>query len=44
LVESLAADRPACFVVNPINQTRLVQALARVPEESVERFDDPFES
>ena len=30
-LESLAAGRPACYVVNPINQTNLVRALARVP-------------
>jgi ABC-type sugar transport system substrate-binding protein len=28
---SLAAEGPACYVVNPINQTNLVQALARIP-------------
>jgi ABC-type sugar transport system substrate-binding protein len=28
---SLAAERRDCFIVNPINQTNLVQALARVP-------------
>jgi ABC-type sugar transport system substrate-binding protein len=28
---SLAAGGPACYVVNPINQTNLVQALARIP-------------
>jgi ABC-type sugar transport system substrate-binding protein len=31
-LESLAAARPACYVVNPINQTNLVQALAQIPE------------
>jgi ABC-type sugar transport system substrate-binding protein len=29
---ALAADGPACYVVNPINQTNLVRALADVPE------------
>jgi ABC-type sugar transport system substrate-binding protein len=28
---SLAAGGPACYAVNPINQTNLVQALARIP-------------
>jgi ABC-type sugar transport system substrate-binding protein len=31
-LESVAAERPACYVVNPINQTNLIQALARIPE------------
>jgi ABC-type sugar transport system substrate-binding protein len=30
-LESLTSGHPACYVVNPINQTNLVQALARVP-------------
>jgi ABC-type sugar transport system substrate-binding protein len=30
-LESLTAARPACWVVNPINQTNLVRALAGVP-------------
>jgi ribose transport system substrate-binding protein len=30
-LETLAAGRPACYVVNPINQTNLVRALARIP-------------
>jgi ABC-type sugar transport system substrate-binding protein len=33
-LESVAADRPACYLVNPINQTNLVQALARIPEKA----------
>src|ERR1700755_555979 len=28
---SLAAARPDCYVVHPINQTNLVQALAQIP-------------
>ena len=31
-LEALAAGRPRCYVVNPINQTNLVGALARVAE------------
>ena len=31
-LESLAGDDPRCYVVNPINQTNLVGALARVAE------------
>ena len=33
-LESLAAARPACYVVNPINQTNLVRALARIPDDA----------
>jgi ABC-type sugar transport system substrate-binding protein len=33
-LESLAADHPRCYVVNPINQTNLVGALARVAENT----------
>jgi ribose transport system substrate-binding protein len=33
-LESVAADRPACYVVNPINPTNLIQALARVPAKA----------
>jgi ABC-type sugar transport system substrate-binding protein len=33
-LESLAADKPGCYVVNPINQTNLVGALARVAEDT----------
>jgi ABC-type sugar transport system substrate-binding protein len=33
-LESLAADKPRCYVVNPINQTNLVGALARVAEHT----------
>jgi ribose transport system substrate-binding protein len=33
-LESLAAADPACYVVNPINQTNLVGALARVPDDT----------
>jgi ABC-type sugar transport system substrate-binding protein len=33
-LESLAADDPSCYVVNPINQTNLVGALARVAEDT----------
>jgi len=32
-LESLADDHPRCYVVNPINQTNLVGALARVAED-----------
>jgi ABC-type sugar transport system substrate-binding protein len=32
-LESLAAGDPACYVVNPINPTNLVRALARVPDD-----------
>ena len=32
-LQSLAADDPRCYVVNPINQTNLVAALARVAED-----------
>jgi ABC-type sugar transport system substrate-binding protein len=33
-LESLAGDDPRCYVVNPINQTNLVGALARVAEDT----------
>ena len=33
-LESLASDAPGCYIVNPINQTNLVPALARVPEDA----------
>jgi ABC-type sugar transport system substrate-binding protein len=33
-LESLAADKPGCYVVNPINQTNLVGTLARVAEDT----------
>jgi ABC-type sugar transport system substrate-binding protein len=33
-LESLAAGHPRCYVVNPINETNLVGALARVAEET----------
>jgi ABC-type sugar transport system substrate-binding protein len=33
-VESLAGDDPRCYVVNPINQTNLVGALARVAQDA----------
>ena len=33
-LESLAADNPGCYVVNPINPTNLVAALARVPDDT----------
>jgi ABC-type sugar transport system substrate-binding protein len=33
-LEAVAADRPACYVVNPINQTNLIQALTRIPENA----------
>jgi ABC-type sugar transport system substrate-binding protein len=33
-LESLAADDPGCYVVNPINSTNLVGALARVPHDT----------
>jgi ABC-type sugar transport system substrate-binding protein len=31
-VESIAAEHPACYVVNPITSTNLVRALADIPE------------
>jgi ABC-type sugar transport system substrate-binding protein len=33
-LESLAARHPGCYVVNPINQTNLVGALARVAQDT----------
>jgi ABC-type sugar transport system substrate-binding protein len=33
-LESLAGDHPRCYVVNPINQTNLVAALARVAKDA----------
>jgi ribose transport system substrate-binding protein len=33
-LETLAADRPRCYVVNPINQTNLVGELARVAKDT----------
>jgi ABC-type sugar transport system substrate-binding protein len=33
-LESLAAQHPGCYVVNPINQTNLVGALARVAQDA----------
>jgi ABC-type sugar transport system substrate-binding protein len=33
-LESLAAERAACYVVNPINQTNLIQALSHVRERA----------
>src|SRR4051812_26678712 len=30
-LESLAADRAACYVVNPINQTNLIRPLTHIP-------------
>ena len=33
-LESIAATRPACYVVNPITETNLVQALADVPAKT----------
>jgi ABC-type sugar transport system substrate-binding protein len=33
-LESIAAERPACYVVNPISQTNLIQALADIPEKT----------
>src|SRR5215218_5517524 len=33
-LESLAGDDPRCYVVNPINQTNLVGALARVADDA----------
>jgi ribose transport system substrate-binding protein len=42
-LESLAADRPACYVVNPINQTNLVRALARIPHGApIVNVDSPI--
>jgi ribose transport system substrate-binding protein len=32
-VESIAAERPACYVVNPITSTNLIRPLADVPEK-----------
>jgi ABC-type sugar transport system substrate-binding protein len=31
-LESAAADHPDCYVVNPINQTNLIRALANIPD------------
>jgi ABC-type sugar transport system substrate-binding protein len=33
-LQSLADGRPACYVVNPVNQTNLIRALARIPDEA----------
>ena len=33
-LETLGADDPGCYVVNPINQTNLVPALAGLPEDT----------
>src|SRR3954465_7913952 len=33
-LDSLAADDPGCYVVNPINETNLVGALARVSDDA----------
>jgi ribose transport system substrate-binding protein len=33
-LESLTADHPACYVVNPINQTNLVPALSGIPGDT----------
>jgi ABC-type sugar transport system substrate-binding protein len=33
-LESLGASDPGCYVVNPINPTNLVAALARIPEDT----------
>jgi ABC-type sugar transport system substrate-binding protein len=42
-LESLAADRAACYVVNPINQTNLIQALAHVPKGApIVNIDSPI--
>jgi ABC-type sugar transport system substrate-binding protein len=41
-LESLAADRAGCYVVNPINQTNLIQALSHVPAGSpIVNIDSP---
>jgi ABC-type sugar transport system substrate-binding protein len=41
-LESLAADHAACYVVNPINQTNLVQALAHLPKGApIVNIDSP---
>jgi ABC-type sugar transport system substrate-binding protein len=41
-LESLAAGRPNCYVVNPINQTNLIRALARIPKNApVVNVDSP---
>jgi ABC-type sugar transport system substrate-binding protein len=43
-LESLAADRAACYVVNPINQTNLVQALSHVPDgATIVNVDSPVD-
>jgi ribose transport system substrate-binding protein len=42
-LESLAADNAACYVVNPINQTNLIQALAHVPHRAtIVNIDSPI--
>jgi ABC-type sugar transport system substrate-binding protein len=41
-LESLAAERAACYVVNPINQTNLIPALAHIPEGTpIVNLDSP---
>jgi len=41
-LESVAAERAACYVVNPINQTNLIQALAHIPEGTpIVNIDSP---
>ena len=44
-LEALAADRAGCYVVNPINQTNLVQALSHVPDgAAVVNIDSPIDT
>jgi ABC-type sugar transport system substrate-binding protein len=41
-LESLAAGHAACYVVNPINQTNLIQSLAHIPEGTpIVNIDSP---
>jgi ABC-type sugar transport system substrate-binding protein len=41
-LESLAADHAGCYVVNPINQTNLIQALGHIPEGTpIVNIDSP---
>lgn len=41
-LESFAADRPACYVVNPLSRTNLTSALAHIPEGTpIVNIDSP---
>jgi ABC-type sugar transport system substrate-binding protein len=41
-LESLIADDPACYVVNPINRANLIQALAHIPDRTpIVNIDSP---